>query len=279
MRHNSINGDNMEKVSVIMPAYNCEKFIGHSIESVQNQTYKNWELLIVDDGSKDESLNIAKKYAEEDKRIKIIKMSQNSGVSICRNLAIAKADGRFLAFIDSDDLWSVNKLEHQIAFMQQYNAALSHTAYGFMDEKGYAMKKGKVNVDLNVDRKKYMKTTQIGMSSVMIDTQKVKSIKFPPDRKLCEDARLWMNYLREGMLFHGLNEMLVLYRIRNNQLSCNKMKMALNTLKRYWNEKDIPACKRLYYFLNYATNGIRKRLRKTDNIDNEVIKEFNCKRR
>ncbi len=269
----------MEKVSVIMPVYNCEKFIKHSIESVQNQTYKNWELLIVDDGSKDGSLDIAKKYAQEDKRIRVIKMPQNSGVSVCRNLAVAKANGRYLAFIDSDDLWSEKKLEHQIAFMQEHNAALSHTAYGFMDEEGYAMKKGKVDVDLNVDRKRYMKTTQIGMSSVMIDTQKVKSVKFPPDRKLCEDARLWMSYLREGMLFHGLNEMLVLYRIRNNQLSRNKMKMAVNTLKRYWNEKDIPACKRLYYFLNYATNGIRKRLKNTYNIDNEAVKDFNCKQR
>ena len=269
----------MEKVSVIMPAYNCEKFIGRSIESVQNQTYHNWELLIVDDGSKDESLSIAQKYAAEDKRIKIIKMKQNSGVSLCRNLAIAKANGRYLAFIDSDDLWAVNKLEHQIAFMQQHNATLSHTAYGFIDEKDYVMKKGKVDVDLDVDRKKYMKTTQIGMSSVMIDTQKVKNVEFPHDRKLCEDARLWMNYLREGMLFHGINEMLVLYRIRENQLSRNKMKMALNTLNRYWNEKDIPAYKRLYYFLNYATNGIRKRLKKTPDINDETLKSFNCKQR
>jgi glycosyltransferase involved in cell wall biosynthesis len=274
-----MKGNVMEKVSVIMPVYNCEKFIKHSIESVQNQTYKNWELLIVDDGSKDGSLDIAKKYAEEDKRIRVFKMPKNSGVSVCRNLAVAKANGRYLAFIDSDDLWSANKLEHQIDFMQKHNATLSHTAYGFMDEDGYAMKKGKVDVDLDVDRKKYMKTTQIGMSSVMIDTQKVKSVKFPPDRKLCEDARLWMSYLREGMLFHGLNEMLVLYRIRNNQLSRNKMKMAVNTLKRYWNEKDIPACKRLYYFLNYATNGIRKRLKNTYNLDNESVKDFNCKQR
>lgn len=267
----------MEKVSVIMPAYNCEKFIKHSIESVQSQTYKNWELLIVDDGSQDASLEIAKECAQKDERIKVIKMPQNSGVSICRNLAIAKANGRYLAFIDSDDLWSSYKLEHQIDFMQKHNAVLSHTAYGFLNEDGYVMKKGKVDVDLNVDRETYMKTTQIGMSSVMIDRQGVKSVKFPPDRKLCEDARLWMNYLREGMQFHGLNEMLVLYRIRDNQLSKNKIKMATNTLKRYWNEKDLPMYKRLYCFMKYATNGVRKRLRKSDNIDAASIKGFNCK--
>ena len=266
----------MEKVSVIMPAYNCEKFIKHSIESVQNQTYKNWELLIVDDGSRDASLDIAKKCAEQDSRIKVIKMPQNSGVSVCRNLAIAKANGRYLAFIDSDDLWSVNKLEHQIDFMKKHNAVLSHTAYGFLNEDGYMMTKGKVDVDLNVDRETYMKTTQIGMSSVMIDRQGVKSVHFPTDRKLCEDARLWMEYMRNGIQFHGLNEMLVLYRIRATQLSKNKIKMATNTLKRYWNEKDLPMYKRLYYFMQYATNGVRKRLRSSGNNDNVSVKDFNC---
>ena len=269
----------MEKVSVIMPVYNCEKFVKHSIESVQKQTYKNWELLIVDDASDDASLEVARRYAESDERIKVTKMPVNSGVSACRNLAISKASGRYLAFIDSDDIWSSYKLEHQLKFMKEHSAALSHTAYGFMNEKGYVMDRGKVDVDLDVDCKKYMKTTQIGMSSVMIDRKGVKSVQFPKDRELSEDARLWMSYLREGMLFHGLNEMLVLYRIRDKQLSKNKIKMAVCTLKRYWAEKNIPAYKRLYYFIKYATNGVRKRMRNSKSDDNPLIKNFNCKQR
>jgi len=269
----------MEKISVIMPVYNCEKFIKYSIESVQKQTHKDWELLIVDDASEDASLEVAKKYAENDERIKVTEMPVNSGVSACRNLAISQASGRYLAFIDSDDIWSSYKLEHQLKFMKEHNSVLCHTAYGFMDEKGYVMNRGKVDVDLDVDCKKYMKTTQIGMSSVMIDRNGVKDVQFPADRKLSEDARLWMSYLREGMLFHGLNEMLVLYRIRDRQLSRNKMKMAISTLKRYWAEKNIPAYKRLYYFIKYATNGVRKRLLNSKSDNNPLIKNFNCKQR
>ena len=123
-----------------------------------------------------------------------------------------------------------------------------------------------------------MKTTQIGMSTVMIDRRKVKDIVFPNDRELCEDARLWMNFMRKGHKFHGLNEVLLLYRVRSHQLSHNKVKMVRNTLNRYWQEKDYPAYKRLYYFLNYACNGVGKRLRRP-NIDYQSIyNNFNCRR-
>lgn len=266
----------MEKISVIMPVYNCEKFVGRSIESVQKQTYDNWELLIVDDASKDNSLAVAEQYARSDSRIKIYRMPKNQGVSACRNLAVEKSQGRFIAFLDSDDLWSVNKLDHQLKFMQEHKAVLSHTAYGFMTENDEVMEKGKIDVDLNVDLKRYMKTTQIGMSSVMIDKHGVSDINFPEDRKLCEDARVWMGYLREGMQFYGLNEPLVLYRVRSNQLSRNKAKMAFNTLKRYWNEKNLPAYKRLFYFMKYAVNGVSKRLKSTKNAG-ICVKDFNCR--
>lgn len=269
----------MDKISVIMPAYNCEKFLAKAIKSVQNQTYSNWELIIVDDASTDNTLKIAKNAEIDDQRIKVIKMKQNSGVSVCRNTAVNVAEGRYLAFLDSDDVWSKNKLQHQLDFMQRNQVALCHTAYAFMNENNEVMAKGKVNVDFEVDLPKYMKTTQIGMSSVMIDHQKINNVHFPEDRELCEDARVWMALLRKGQKFYGLNEVLVLYRIRSKQLSHNKMKMAVSSLKRYWREKNLPAYKRLFYFINYAYNGFSKRLRKNNFEQTVLMKNFEVNKR
>lgn len=261
-----------------MPVYNCEKFLKHTIRSVRAQTYENWELIIVDDASTDNSLSEAEYFAAEDDRIKVFHMQENSGVSICRNKGLEHASGEYVAFLDSDDLWSKYKLEKQHGFMQENNVALSHTSYAFMNEQGEVMKNGKVSVDFEVDLGRYMKTTQIGMSSVMIDRRKVSQIKFPEDRDLCEDARVWMGFMREGKKFYGLNDVLLLYRVRNNQLSRNKAKMAKNTLERYWNEKNLPAYKRLAYFLHYACNGIEKRVCPSKLDIKSVMDSFNCKK-
>lgn len=269
----------MEKVSVIMPVYNAGKFLKHSIHSVQLQTYDNWELLIVNDASTDESLAEAKSFAEKDSRIKVFDMHENLGVGACRNFAIARASGRYLAFLDADDLWSKRKLEKHVSFMQENDYALSHTSFAYIDEKGKFLPTGQVIVDRDVNMALYMKTTQIGMSSVMIDHQKIKEVRFPEDRKLCEDATTWMRYLRKGLLFHGLNDVLLLYRIRNKQLSGNKPKMALNTFKRYMKEKKIALYKRFYYFMHYAYNGLEKRLKAQDIDKAQIFKDFNCNQR
>lgn len=269
----------MDKVSIIIPVYNCEKYIEHTLKSVLNQAYKNFEVLVVDDASTDRSMEIIKQYAKKDTRIKIFNMPQNSGVSACRNLAISKASGRYIAFLDSDDIWPENKLANQLFFMKKHHIALSHTSYSFIDESGKPMKTGQVDVDFIVDKAKYMKTTQIGLSTVMIDRQMIPEIKFPNDRELCEDARTWMSFLRQNKKFYGLNQVLMFYRVRQHQLSQNKIKMAKNTLKRYLDEKDLPIYLRLYYFAHYAFHGFEKRLKKNrqNNIksfSNSNIKEY-----
>ena len=110
----------MNKISVIMPLYNCEKFVKHSIASVQNQTYPNWELIIVNDASTDNSLAEAERFAAADERIKFLSVAENQGVSYCRNLAIEHATGDYITFLDSDDLWSKHKLERQLSFMENH---------------------------------------------------------------------------------------------------------------------------------------------------------------
>lgn len=267
----------MPKVSVIMPVYNCEKFLEHSIRSVQNQTFGDWELIVVNDASTDKSLDKIFEFAYEDKRIKVIDMTFNQGVGKCRNIGISYAKGRYLAFLDSDDLWSKQKLAKQLAFMEEKDAGLSHTGYAFINEQGFILPTGQVCVDECVDRKKYMKTTQIGMSTVMVDRTKIPNLKFPEDRKLCEDATAWMGLLRKGERFYGLNDVLLLYRVRSNQLSQNKIKMAKNTLKRYLNEPNLPLYQKLYYFSQYAYHGFQKRLVKNKLDVTNILSNFNCR--
>lgn len=267
----------MEKVSVIIPLYNCEKFLKHTVESVKRQTYPHWEMIIVDDGSTDNSFSEAYQLAQNDSRIKLLHLSENKGVSVARNTALKHASGRYVAFLDSDDLWSKDKLAEQVSFMQKNSAALSHTSFAFMNEDGKTAETGRVRVDKCIDLKDYMKTTQIGISTVMIDRNLISDIHFPEDRELCEDARVWMHLMRKGWKFYGLDKILSLYRVRQGQLSRNKAKMAQNTLKRYWNEKRFPEYKRLYYFLHYACNGIKKRIN-SQPLDIKSIREaFNCR--
>lgn len=267
----------MVNVSVIVPVYNCRKYLKHTVASVENQTYQNWELLIVDDASTDGSSEEVDRLAARNPKIKVWHLPENKGVSYCRNFAMRQAEGRYLAFLDADDLWSKDKLSHQLLAMEQRHAPLSHTGYAFMSSKGYVLPVGRVETDDQLDLSTYMKTTQIGMSTVMIDRRIAGDFIFPEDRSLCEDARVWMHFLRKNMIFSGVNEILTLYRVRSNQLSGNKAKMVANTLKRYWSEKNLPAYKRLWYFANYACHGLRKRLKKT-NIDISVLQNFNCNR-
>ncbi len=267
----------MDKVSIILPVFNCEKYLKHTIVSVQKQNYKNWELLIVDDASTDNSLSEALKFAENDSRIQVFQMPQNVGVGACRNVAMKHATGRYLAFIDSDDLWAKEKLSRQIVFMRKHKAALSHTAYAYMNAKGELLQNGQNNVDEKIDMRQYMKTSQIGMSTVMIDREKTGSFMFPEDRELCEDAKLWMSFMRRGMFFYGLNQVLMLYRVREHQLSRRKDKMATNTFRRYMKEDTLDKFERLYYFTRYACNAIKKRKCKRSVSAQFVQEQFNCR--
>ena len=124
------------KVSIITPLYNCSDFLEQTIKSVFAQTYENWEMIMVDDCSTDNSLEIAKEYASKDRRIKIIELTENSGAAVARNTAIEAAIGRYIAFLDSDDIWLPEKLEKQVMFMQNNNIAFSYTVYEKMTEDG-----------------------------------------------------------------------------------------------------------------------------------------------
>ena len=137
----------MDKVSIITPVYNSEKYLKDTIESVLNQTYTNFELILINDKSKDSSIDICNSY--KDDRIKIIDLPENVGVCMARNIGIKSASGRYIAFLDSDDVWDSKKLEKQISFMKKINAGISCTEYERVDEKlnkiGYIKIKEKIS--------------------------------------------------------------------------------------------------------------------------------------
>lgn len=245
-------------VSIITPVYNAEKFLEDTIKSVIKQSYKNWELILVDDCSKDSSSDIIKKYKENDDRIKYIKLEKNSGASISRNTGIKNANGRFIAFVDSDDLWKEKKLEKQIDYMIKNEVGFSFTSYRYMRENGEKTNKvAKAPFKINYDG--LLKNTIIGCSTVVIDRNIIGDFEMPIVRR-GQDTATWLKILRTEEYAYGIEEDLVNYRIVGNSLSSNKIKALKRTWNTYRNVEGLGLLKSMYVFCFYVCNAIKKRL-------------------
>lgn len=248
------------KVSIITPLYNAESFISETIDSVLCQTFQDWELILVDDCSSDNTVLFVQSKYNNDRRIKLIKAEKNGGAGISRNLGLKVASAKLIAFLDADDVWLPNKLEKQIKFMKLHDSPIVHTSYSFIDEDGNEIP-GHVSVSKNVDLNSYMRNTEIGMSTSLINIDIVGSFQFDSMRTR-QDTNLWLNLLGNGHIAHGLDESLVKYRIRKGQISGNKLIIAWRTLKVYLSVTNISLFQRLLNFCHYAFNGVFKRLKK-----------------
>jgi len=243
-------------VSIIMPVYNSEKYIGKAINSIINQTYADWELIVINDASEDKSLKIIEGYL--DKRIKIIKNEVNMGVAISRNKGIQIASGRYIAFIDSDDCWKKNKLEKQINFMEKENIAFSFSAY---ERIKFGKKVKIVKVPVVVDYNEILKNTIILNSTVVLDTFKInKDIINMPNLKVGEDNATWFKILRNGIKAYGYNEVLTEYNIRKKSLSSNKIKNVIQMWQTYKQNEKLSFFKRITDLIMYIYNAIIKRI-------------------
>ncbi len=209
-------------VSIIMPAYNAATFIQETIQSVINQTHQNWELLIVDDASTDDT--IAQVQAFEDKRIRLITLATNSGAAIARNTAIEQSRGEYLAFLDSDDLWVADKLEKQLTFMKEHGYVFTCTEHGVLEENGEISEIKTVKTKAS-----YMDILKnnAGNSTIMYNCQ-VLGKYYSPDIKRRNDITMWLQVIKNTPYLYGLQEPLTIYRKRGNSLSANKL-----TLIRY----------------------------------------------
>ena len=243
-------------VSIITPSYNSAKFIKQCIESVIAQTYTNWEMLIVDDYSADNSLQILKKY--NDKRIQLIELDKNVGASESRNVAIRKAKGKYIAFLDSDDLWEPQKLEKQISFMEKEDVAFSFSTYQPIsddDSKLYSI----IHAPKIVTYSSYLKKTIIGCLTVIIDREKTGVFEMPKIRS-SHDMALWLLIMRRGFDAYGLDENLARYRIVSTSNTANKWRAAKDVWKVYRQFEKLSFFYSIWCFLNYAFNAIIKRI-------------------
>ena len=218
---------NEELVSIIMPAYNCEEFIKETVDSVINQSYKNWELIIVDDCSSDNTAKIIKEYELKDNRIHYLKNEENSGAAISRNNAVKKATGRFLAFLDSDDLWREDKLKKQIEFMLKNNYVFTCTAYEKIDENSVSLNRI-ITADLKSNYHGLLRKCP-GNSTVIYDAS-VLGKHFIPDIKKRNDYVMWLQIIKKAKSVYGMQEVLGSHRISAVSLSSNKKSL----IKYHW---------------------------------------------
>ena len=250
--------ENQPLVSVIMPCYNMEKYIAATIHSVQQQTYPYWELLIVDDASTDGTADIVRSHQIQDDRIHFVVKPKHSGIADTRNQCISMAKGRFLAFLDADDLWHPEKLEQQLQFMTERNIGFSYSSYDCVDEEGKPLEK-MVKSAGNLDYDAYLHNTIIGCSTVMIDTTIIGNV-FVPNFRTSEDTATWLNILKKGFLAYAIEQPLTSYRIRQHSASSNKLKASSDLWRVYRKNEKLPLFKAVACFSSYAFNAIKKRL-------------------
>ena len=242
-------------VSIIMPAYNCEKFIEEAVNSVFKQTYDSWELIIIDDLSNDNTVAIIEKLSTRDNRIRFFRNEFNLGVSKTRNKGINMAKGDWIAFLDSDDIWSKEKLEKQIIFANNYKVNFIFTGSSFVNENSIPYK-GNLNIPNRVDYKQLLKHNIISCSSVLI--KKVYMLKYRMERDdTHEDFGTWLRVLKEEPFAYGINEPLLIYRISNFSKSSNKIKSLIMAYKTY-RFIGINPLVTLYYLCWYIIMGLKK---------------------
>ncbi|GAA0746447.1 glycosyltransferase family 2 protein [Clostridium oceanicum] len=242
-------------ISIIMPAYNCEKYIEDAINSVILQTYNSWELIVIDDGSKDNTVNIIKELCNKDYRIRFYKNEKNLGVSETRNKGISLANGQWIAFLDSDDMWEVSKLEKQMIILNKMGAEFVFTGSSFINESGNYYN-GIFEVPKKVNYKKLRIHNVISCSSVLLKKRFFKNIKMEKD-DMHEDYAVWLRILRTGVEAYGINEPLLIYRISRNSKSGNKIKTIKMTYKvfRFIGINPIGS---FYFMLRHVMGSIKK---------------------
>jgi len=244
-------------ISIIVPVYNVEKFITETIESVLQQNYKDWELILVNDCSTDNTLE--KIAAFNDSRIRLINQPNNQGAFAARNRGLSEAKGRFIAFLDADDLWEPEKLEHEIEFMLRENAGFVFTGYEFADSEG----KGTgavVKVPHTINFRQALNNTTIFTSTVLIDREKVSDELIMMPNIKSEDTATWWNILMAGNTAYGLNENLVKYRRSAGSLSSNKFE----AIKRIWNLyrkiAKLSVVESALHFICWAVTAVLRRI-------------------
>jgi teichuronic acid biosynthesis glycosyltransferase TuaG len=247
----------MPLVSIITPCWNVERLIGETIQSVQAQTFGDWELLIADDCSTDRTPAIVERFAASDPRIRLIRQPRNGGPALARQAAIDQAQGRYLAFLDSDDLWLPAKLERQLAFAQKVGAPLSYTGFRRIDEAGSVTGR-LITVPESLTYRQLLKNTSIATLTAMVDRHLAGKIAMRNEPY--DDFCLWLSILKPGLVAYGLNEDLARYRVRGHSVSSRPLRSARWVWHIYRNVEKLSLLKSAWCFAHWSTRACLKRL-------------------
>jgi teichuronic acid biosynthesis glycosyltransferase TuaG len=244
-------------ISIITPVYNAEEYLAETIKSVLNQSYEDFEYILVDDCSPDNSADIIQRFAKKDDRVKYVKLEENSGAAVARNKGLELAKGNFIAFIDSDDKWYTTKLEKQLSFMLDNNIGFSYTKFDLIHQNG-EIKKSNVQLPMKLSYTGLLKNTAIACSTVMINKDIVGEFRMPLVRK-GQDTATWLKILRTQEYAYLVDEVLNQYRSVPSSLSSNKFQALKRTWNTYYNLEKLPLPKAIYYFSWYVINAILRR--------------------
>lgn len=243
-------------VSIITPVYNAEKLIGETLTSVRNQSHENWEHILVDDCSSDQSVQRIEEFSRRDPRIKLVQLTKNSGPGVARNQAIDLAKGRYLAFLDADDIWFDFHLKDSLEFMKSKNHDFVFASYKRSDEHLNFIYSN-FEVPLKVSYTDVLKTNSISCLTAVIDTHTLGKKKMPHIRKR-QDMGLWLSYLKETEYAYGIKRPHAIYRIRENSLSRNKFNLIRYQWEFYRKVEGLSAFKSLYFLVLWTYYGLKK---------------------
>lgn len=243
-------------VSIITPAFNSEKYIAETINSIAKQTYSNWEHIIIDDASTDNTVAIIKQFQKKDQRIKLIQLHTNAGSAIARNAGIKMAKGSYLTFIDADDLWLPQFIEISIKTIEKKQVPFVFASYKRLDENLNPY----LNDFLVPSQASYadiLKTNSISCLTAFLDTETLGKKYMPLVRKR-QDMGLWLQYLKQIPFAYGIQQPLAIYRIRKNSLSRNKWQLINSQWQFYRQVEKLNLHKSLYYMACWAYYGFIK---------------------
>lgn len=241
------------KVSIITPVYNAAKFLHTTANSVLSQSYQDWEWILIDDCSSDNSWEILIELSKKDTRIKIYKNESNLNAGKTRNKAIDLAGGRFIAFLDSDDLWHPEKLAIQIPFMLNNEYYFTHTSYGYLDEVGNKIK-STLHVSKKVDYLKLLKRTEISCLTAVYDAEKIGKW-YMTEYSLKEDYALWLSILKSGISSYGIDKELAYYRQVTGSSTSKKYTLIWEHVSFLKNIEGLSTFKAIYYTSYWMVNG------------------------
>lgn len=243
-------------VSVIMPVYNAEKYLKGALDSVLSQAYRDVEIVLVDDCSQDNSAEIILEMQRSHPEIVYHLQDQNRGAGAARNKALELANGRYVAFLDSDDLWLPDKIQRQIDLMQKMDSPFSYTAIEMMDENDNTIKE-KRSIKEICDYKYLLHNTIIATSSVVIDRTVLGDFRMPL-RRGGQDYATWLMLLRNGVVACGINEVLVRYRVTSGSLSSNKFKSIQQVWEIQTQDEKIGKLRAAYHVICFGFNAFKK---------------------